>query len=221
MISTRSLFPVLNGAPPAEKSAKKVILLEKKEPEKTYEEIKKQHAVDKIFRLSVFLTDKNVLLFSAPAGPDMNETPEDLLFCSKEGAAVMKHLGINPFIGIISGGRKGDIGRNETVDKTIHDAETLLEILIREKMPAKHYTILIEDAIKEANLLICPDSLSGEMILKTAAGVGEGREIGNILLLKKGNGGSSGAPIYLEQLTKKANPDDLKILKEALETSQG
>ena len=63
MISTRSLFPVLNGAPPAEKSAKKVILFEKKEPEKTYEEIKKQHAVDKIFRLSVFLTDKNALIF--------------------------------------------------------------------------------------------------------------------------------------------------------------
>ena len=220
MISTRSLFPVLNGAPPAEKSAKKVILFEKKEPEKTYEEIKKQHAVDKIFRLSVFLTDKNALIFSTPAGPDMNETLNDLVFCSKEGAAVMKHLGIPPFIGIISGGRKGDLGRNATVDKTIHDAETLAEILKQENIPSKNYTILIEDAIKEANLLICPDSLSGEMILKTTAGVGEGREIGNILLLKKGNGESLCTPVYLEQLTKKANPDDLKILKEALETLQ-
>ena len=221
MISARSLFPVLNGVTPAEKSVQKVILLEKNESEETYEEIKKQYGVDRIFRLSVFLTDKNALIFSTPAGPDMNETPEDLLFCSKEGAAVMKNLGISPYIGIISGGRKGDIGRNATVDKTIHDAETLLEILIREKMPAKHYTILIEDAVKVANLLICPDSLSGEMILKTAAGVGEGREIGNILLLKKGDGKSPDAPVYLEQLTKKANPDDLKILKEALETLQG
>ncbi|MCL2550283.1 MAG: hypothetical protein FWE78_05090 [Methanimicrococcus sp.] len=219
MISTRSLFPVLNGAPPAENPSGNVILLEKNEPEKTYEEIKKKYGVDKIFRLSVFLTGKDVLIFSAPAGPDMNETLNDLVFCAKEGAAVMKRLGITPFIGIISGGRKGDIGRNATVDKTILDAEKLSEILEREKMPSKHYTILIEDAVKEANLLICPDSLSGEMILKTAAGVGEGREIGNVLLLKKKDGSSShDAPFYLEQLTKKADPDDLKILKEALET---
>lgn len=218
MISTRSLFPVFDSAPIPEKSGRDVILLEKNEPEETYTEIKRRYGIDKIFRLSVFLTSGDVLIFSAPAGPDMNETPEDLLFCSKEGAAVMERLGIRPFIGIISGGRKGDIGRNTTVDKTIQDAEALAKILEREKLPSKHYTILIEDAVKEANLLICPDSLSGEMILKTAAGVGEGREIGNILLLKKRDGHSSNAPLYLEQLTKKANPDDLKILKEALET---
>ncbi|MCL2862777.1 MAG: hypothetical protein FWE54_01570 [Methanimicrococcus sp.] len=246
MISARSLFPVLNGDRVAEKSNQSVILLEKNEPEETYNEIKKRYGIDKIFRLSVFLTAKGVLIFSAPSGPDMNETPDDLLFCSHEGAFVMKRLGITPFIGVISGGRKGDVGRNATVDKTIQDADAVTKILAQEQMPSENYTILIEDAVKEANFLICPDSLSGEMILKTAAGVGEGREIGNVLLLKRKGGGSEGSgsgsggsggsgsgnddsgsdndgssrdvPFFLEQLTKKADPDDLKILKEALET---
>lgn len=216
MISTRSLFPVLS-APVSKNVGFGVILLEKNEPEETYEKIKKRHGADKILRLSVFLTHKEKLIFAAPAGPDMNDSLSDLTDCAEEGAAFIRRLGIDPFIGIISGGREGDIGRNEIVDRTIYDAEALQEILEKEKMPSKHYTILIEDAVKEANFLILPDSLSGEMILKTVAGIGEGREIGNILLLKKNGGRIENAPVYLEQLTKKADPEDLKILKEALE----
>jgi len=90
-------------------------------------------------------------------------------------------------------------------------------MLAEENIPAKHYTILIEDAVKEANFLILPDSLSGEMVLKTAAGIGEGREIGNILLLQNADGSAFLEIYYIEQLTKNAVREDAEILKEALE----
>jgi Predicted phosphotransacetylase len=217
MIQIRSLFPLL-----AESSNKtissKIILLEKSESVgEMYSEIKQKTGADKIFRLSVFLTNKNKLIFSTPTGPDMNTDLSDLEFCAKTGRSIIQKLGIEPKIGIISGGREGDIGRNEVVDKTIEDAKNLQKLLEQEEISATHYTILIEDAIKEADFLILPDSLSGEMILKTVAGIGEGREIGNIWMLKKANGECIENPIYIEQLTKKADPKDLEILKEALE----
>lgn len=219
MISARSLFPILSDTqPPA--AADSVVFLGCRPSEPVYEDIKEKTGAEKIFRLPVFLTHKGRLLFTAPAGPDMNSNPDDLEFCVKAGLPLIQRLGINPEIGIISGGRAGDLGRNETVDQTILTAEALEKKLNAEGIPAKHYTILIEEAVKEANFLILPDSLSGEMILKTVAGVGEGVEIGNILLLKPpAEKEIAGKTIYIEQLTKKADPKNAEILKEALAAS--
>ena len=217
MVQIRSLFPLLSESPNETLSSSKVILLESESTSEIYSEIKQKAGADKIFRLSVFLTHKDQLIFSAPAGPDMNDGIGDLMFCAKVGFSVIEKLGIKPFVGIISGGRAGDIGRNEKCDQTIRDAEILEKMLAEENIPAKHYTILIEDAVKEANFLILPDSLSGEMVLKTAAGIGEGREIGNILLLQNADGSAFLEIYYIEQLTKNAVREDAEILKEALE----
>ncbi|MDR2944543.1 MAG: hypothetical protein LBU81_05630 [Methanosarcinales archaeon] len=219
MISARSLFPVLSDAyqPIA---ADSIVFLGHRPSESVYSGLKEKAGAEKIFRLSVFLTHKDRLLFTAPAGPDMNTDPEDLEFCVKAGLPLIRNLGILPKIGIISGGRAGDLGRNDTVDCTIQNAEALEKKLNTEGIPAKHYTILIEEAVKETNFLILPDSLSGEMILKTVAGVGEGVEIGNILLLKPPAGTAvSDNKIYIEQLTKKADSAYAEILKEALAAS--
>lgn len=219
MISIRSLFPVLSDPPLSDTSAS-VVFLGCRPSDSVYGRLKEEAGAEKIFRLSVFLTHKEQLLFTAPAGPDMNSEPEDLEFCVKAGLPLIQNLGLLPKIGLISGGRAGDLGRNKTVDRTILDAEALEKKLNAAGISAKHYTILIEEAVKDANFLILPDSLSGEMILKTVAGVGEGIEIGNILLLKPPSGTAlSDKTIYIEQLTKKADPKNAAILKEALDAS--
>lgn len=215
MTDIRSLFPVFEIKTSSD-SADRVINLGKRPDPTGYDQIKTENKAEKIFRLAVFLTHKNRLIFAAPCGPDMNTDLADLEFCTKAGMQIMERLSIQPVTGIISGGRKGDLGRNETVDKTILNAEALQQQLEQKGIESKHYTILIEDAVKEANLLILPDSLSGEMILKTVAGIGEGREIGTILLLKSESKPASEMPIYIEQLTKKADSCDAETLKEAL-----
>ncbi|WNY28529.1 hypothetical protein MmiEs2_07200 [Methanimicrococcus stummii] len=217
MISIRSFFPSLPENSSSAADSGQIISLNNRPPDDVYDKIKKETGADKIYRLSVFLTDKEQLLFAAPAGPDIISGLEDLEFCAKAGFSLIQKLGIKPEIGIISGGRAGDLGRDKTVDQTILTAEALEAKLNSEGISAKHYTILIEDAIKETNFLILPDSLSGEMILKTVAGVGEGVEIGNILLLKPPVGETmSDSRIYIEQLTKKADLKNLDILKEVL-----
>lgn len=218
MTDIRSLFPVLKNKNETSET-NLVTILEKNAAPEVYRRIKAETGTEKIFRLSVFLTHTQQLLFIAPAGPDMNTDSEELLFCADRGLCFLKKLGFCPKIGIISGGREGDFGRNPTVDKTLLDAQALAEKLNRQGISAVHYTILIEDAVKEADFLILPDSVSGEMILKTVAGIGEGREIGNILLLKPAVGEEESDRIFIEQLTQKACSKDLEIFKEALEAS--
>ena len=219
MLSVRSLFPVLSKSD-ADIDSKKAVFLGKTDVDfdaKQYDLIKSQSKASKIFRMSFFLTDKNKLVFTAPCGPDKSEGLDDLSFCVHAGLSLLRRLGLDPKIGIISGGRQGDLGRSAVVDQTIHDAESLLHLLQKENISAKHYTILIEDAVKDVDFLILPDSLSGEMILKTVAGIGAGREIGNVLLLKKENEKETDAkePLFIEQITKNANEEDALILREA------
>jgi predicted methyltransferase MtxX (methanogen marker protein 4) len=222
MTSIRSLFPILSKSNAASFDSKRVVFLGKLGADfdsGQYDLIKSQlkEKDAKIFRLSLFLTHKNQLIFTVPCGPDNSEGLNDLSFCVHSGLSLLRRLGIEPKIGIISGGRQGDLGRSDAVDKTIHNAESLLHILQKEKISAKHYTILIEDAIKETDFLILPDSLSGEMILKTTAGIGSGREIGNVLLLKNGKEKemNAQATLFIEQITKNANKEDALILREA------
>jgi len=96
MVQIRSLFPLLSESPNETLSSSKVILLESESTSEIYSEIKQKAGADKIFRLSVFLTHKDQLIFSAPAGPDMNDGIGDLMFCAKVGFSVIEKLGIKP-----------------------------------------------------------------------------------------------------------------------------
>ena len=234
MISIRSLFPVLSKSDSISMDSERVVFLGKSGADfdgARYDLIKSQakekdrekgkengmEKDSKIFRLSLFLTHKNQFIFTAPCGPDPPEGLEDLAFCVRSGLSLLRRLGIEPKIGLISGGRAGDLGRSAAVDQTIHNAESLLILLQNENIAAKHYTILIEDAVNAADFLILPDSLSGEMILKTVSGIGSGREIGNVLIVKNGNEKEMDTmgTIYIEQMTKNANRVDALILREA------
>ena len=80
---------------------------------------------------------------------------------------------------ILSGGRTGDIGRHEKVDKSIEDA-----ISAAEMAGAVHGEILIEEAVKNAGVIIAPDGISGNLIFRTLTflgkGTGHGAPVANI-----------------------------------------
>jgi len=50
---------------------------------------------------------------------------------------------------------------------------------------AKNYSILIEDAIKDANLIIAPDGISGNLIFRTLVFLGGGNGFGAPVLMEK------------------------------------
>lgn len=101
--------------------------------------------------------------FFLPVGVDEGRSLEEKLRMIEESEKILEFLGVEMRCAVLSGGRIEDIGRDERVDKTIKEAEELVQ-RIGER--ARHFQILIEDAIKWANLIVAPDGISGNLIFR-------------------------------------------------------
>ncbi len=84
-------------------------------------------------------------------------------------------MSVGPIIGIMSGGRSSDKGRMKEVDRTIDDAQTVVDILRREGIDARDFQILIENAVQECDMLIAPDGISGNLMFRTLHFLGGGK----------------------------------------------
>jgi putative methanogen marker protein 4 len=137
----------------------------------------------KVYRLALLLTAEGTPFFLAPVGIDEGNSIADKLHMINLGARYIKRFGIEPAVGIISGGRIGDLGRDRRVDRTLADGEFIANRTVELGIKAKHYTILIEDAIRESNFIIAPDGISGNLIFRTVAFLGGGDGLGAPVLM--------------------------------------
>ena len=137
----------------------------------------------RICRLALLLTVDGTPFFLAPVGIDEGNTISDKLRMITLGAEHIKRFGIEPKVGVLSGGRIGDVGRNKHVDRTLADGEFVTKRAVELGINAKHYTILIEDAIKESNFIVAPDGISGNLIFRTIAFLGGGDGLGAPVLM--------------------------------------
>jgi putative methanogen marker protein 4 len=137
----------------------------------------------RICRLALLLTVDGTPFFLAPVGIDEGNTIGDKLRMITLGAEHIRRFGIEPAVGVLSGGRIGDVGRNKRVDRTLADGEFVTRRAVELGINAKHYTILIEDAIKESNFIVAPDGISGNLIFRTIAFLGGGDGLGAPVLM--------------------------------------
>jgi putative methanogen marker protein 4 len=147
--------------------------------------LKKTLKMDKLHRVALLTTADGTPFFIAPVGIDEGEDLADKMEFAILGSEHIRRFGIEPVIGFLSGGRMGDVGRNSRVDHTLADGEFLSNRLNEMGIKAKHYTILIEDAIKEANFIIAPDGISGNLIFRTLVFLGCGDGMGAPVLMDK------------------------------------
>jgi|Deesub1362A_J573_1020465.scaffolds.fasta_scaffold01839_6 putative methanogen marker protein 4 len=127
-----------------------------------------------IGRVALFRV-KNFEFFFLPVGVDEGRDLEEKLKMIGETERILEALGIEMKCAVLSGGRIEDLGRDERVDETIREAE---ELVARIGGRAKHFQILIEDAIKWANLIVAPEGISGNLIFRSLILIGEGEEYG-------------------------------------------
>jgi putative methanogen marker protein 4 len=152
---------------------------------KTLSELKSSLGLTKLFRIALMETVDRTPFFLAPVGIDEGNSVEDKIILVKRGVEHMNRLGIESSVGILSGGRFEDRGRDETVDRTLVEAETVTQRLKNMGINATNYSILIEDAIKEANFIIAPDGISGNLIFRTLVFLGGGHGYGAPVLMDK------------------------------------
>ena len=127
---------------------------------------------ENLHRIALLQTNEGIPFFLAPVGIDEGNKLADKVEFIKLGVEYIRRFNIEPVVGILSGGRLGDLGRNLRVDQTLAEGDFIVNRIRELGVEAKHHTILIEDAIKEANFILAPDGISGNLIFRTLVFLG-------------------------------------------------
>ena len=145
----------------------------------TLKALKKAAGVDHLERIALLETISKKKFLLTPVGVDEGWTVGEKLEMIKKGRIIAKKFGLPEKVGILSGGRLGDIGRHPQVDASMADAELLARL-----GDATHCEILIEDAVETCGLIIAPDGISGNLVFRTlvflGGGEGHGAPVVNI-----------------------------------------
>ena len=147
--------------------------------------IKNYGNYEKINRLALLETNSGKQFFFAGVGIDEINNFDQKLELMQNSIDLFKKIGITPKIGILSGGRQSDIGRDPWIDENIKSTIRLEEKLIElyPDVNVKHYQILIEQAIADdVNLILAPEGIAGNLIYRTLVHLGGGRSYGAIYL---------------------------------------
>ncbi len=136
----------------------------------TLGELKKALGVDHLERIALLETPAGVRFLLAPVGVDEGWTVADKLALIEKSRFIAERFGINPGVAVLSGGRLGDVGRHQEVDRSLAEAE-----LVARLAGADHAEILIEEALKDHGIIIAPDGICGNLIFRTLTLVGGGR----------------------------------------------
>ena len=118
------------------------------------------------------------LIILSPVGIDEGWTDEQRYDLAVRSADLARRVGMGQRIAIMSGGRCEDVGRCRAVDRSIESARSIAKRLTENGYDAYHAQILIEDAVREADLIIAPDGVSGNLIFRTLHFIGGAHALG-------------------------------------------
>lgn len=144
----------------------------------TLRSLKRIMGLPRVQRVSLLRTPASRFFFFAPVGVDEGWTVEDKVELGLAGAALIRKFGVEPRIGVLSGGRFEDRGRSPKVDKTMDDAEAVAAALKAKGFDAKHASILFEDAVNEYDYILAPDGVCGNLMFRSLCLVGCGEGYG-------------------------------------------
>ncbi|MHC1565266.1 MAG: methanogenesis marker protein Mmp4/MtxX [Candidatus Syntropharchaeales archaeon] len=165
---------------------------------KTLGYLKARSGLKNLARVALLKAKGNDPFLFAPVGIDEGEGKDARLKLIENGIWILESFGVDVKVGILSGGRVGDIGRSRRVDDTLEEGEAIADAISDMGYHAVHHEILIEDAVDESNLIIAPDGISGNLIFRTLTFLGGGsawgapvhHELGKIFVDTSRAGGS-------------------------------
>ena len=147
--------------------------------------LKKELNVKKINRLALLETNTGHQFFFGPVGIDECNNFTNKIDYLDLAIDKLHEFDIIPKISVLSGGRTSDIGRDSNVDKTIKEADKIVELFKKKftNLEISHDEILIEKAIEsKSNLIIAPEGISGNLIYRTLVHLGGGKAYGAIYM---------------------------------------
>lgn len=140
--------------------------------------LKSEFKIEKILRIAFFVMKDERLVLLAPVGIDEGEGIEEKLELISEGCELLMKFNVEPKIGILSGGRLEDMGRDLKIDESLLLGEELTKLTKEKGIYAEHFGILLENAFKDSDIVISPDGITGNLMFRALHFFGGAKGIG-------------------------------------------
>ncbi len=140
--------------------------------------LKKGLGLKKLERVVLLQPIGGRLLILAPVGIDEGWTEDQRFDIAVNAAKFARRIGMDSRIAVMSGGRCEDRGRCAAVDRSIDSALSLVDRLGEAGYDAYHCQILVENAVKEAGVIMAPEGITGNIMFRTLHFVGGAQALG-------------------------------------------
>ncbi|OGS44432.1 MAG: hypothetical protein A3K76_03450 [Euryarchaeota archaeon RBG_13_57_23] len=137
-----------------------------------------EFGLNRIMRTAIMESAQKKNFLLTPVGIDEGLTVDARLDLVENTIAYFSRIRWKPKIGVLSKGRLEDVGRGEEIRTSVEEGELLAKKLRGKGHAARHYGILIEDALKDCDIIVAPDGVSGNLIFRSIYFVGGGKAFG-------------------------------------------
>lgn len=136
-----------------------------------------------VLERAVLLGIDGRVVISVPVGIDEGWSTEGRIDMSVRSAELMKKLGVeNPRIAVMSGGRFDDRGRCAAVDLMLDQASEITRKLKVMGYDAYDAQILIEKAVDDADVIVAPNGVVGNVMFRAIHFIGGMESLGAPIL---------------------------------------
>ncbi len=129
------------------------------------------------------ITDNiNALVSLLPISPSNYKGVASKILNIDSNIRFFKAFGITPRIGLLSAGKPSDVLEGiPAIEKTITEAEFLVNWYTKKGYNAKHFNHQIEYAVQESEIIVYPDGISGNQAARAMHFFGDTEFFGNIV----------------------------------------
>jgi putative methanogen marker protein 4 len=139
-------------------------------------ELKRSFRVQEVMRAAVLDSGRPFVL--APVGIDEGTDAASRLRMAENALRYFGRVGWELRVGVLSKGRPEDSSRGAEIESSLRDGEMIASSLAGKGFEARHYSILVEDAVRDCDLILAPDGVSGNLMFRTLHFVGGSKAFG-------------------------------------------
>lgn len=125
-----------------------------------------------VMRTAILEDDKANSFLLTPVGIDEGSDLSSKMEIVRHTVDYFGGLGWKLKIGVLSKGRLEDVDRGIGIRKSVEEGELIAKKLRAKGLAARHFAILIEDAIRWSDLIVAPDGVTGNLIFRSLHFVG-------------------------------------------------
>jgi predicted methyltransferase MtxX (methanogen marker protein 4) len=138
----------------------------------TLVELKRVFHLAEAMRTAVLEDSSGKPFLLAPVGIDEGRDFDSRLRLVQHAISYFSSAGWELNVGILSKGRLEDKNRGSEIKASIEEGDRMAEVLTVEGHNSWNFAILVEDAVKECELVVAPDGVVGNLMFRTLHFVG-------------------------------------------------